>query len=61
MSGSDSQAKLTIVNGVVVVENGKLTRVDESQLIEQANLTAARLLSQAESHTGLSFRDYPQA
>jgi cytosine/adenosine deaminase-related metal-dependent hydrolase len=61
MSGSDSQAKLTIVNGVVVVEDGKLTRVDESRLVEQANLKAARLLNQAEANTGLSFRDYPQA
>ena len=61
MSGSDTQAKLTMVNGRVVVEDGRLKSIDESRLVEQANLTAARLLHQAETNTGLSFRDYPQA
>ena len=50
-----------MVNGRVVVEDGRLKSIDESRLVEQANLTAARLLHQAETNTGLSFRDYPQA
>ena len=61
MAGSDTQAALTMVNGRTVVEKGRLKTVDESRLIDRANATAARLLQQAETNTGLSFRDYPSA
>ena len=61
MAGSDTQAALTMVNGRTVVEKGRLKTVDESRLVDQANVTAARLLQQAETSTGLSFRNYPSA
>lgn len=61
MAGSDTQAALTMVNGRTVVEKGRLITVDESHLVDRANATAARLLQQAETSTGLSFRDYPHA
>ena len=56
MSGSDSQAKLTVVNGRAVVEDGRLTTVDENPGSSNRPIcTAARLLQQAETNTGLSF------
>jgi cytosine/adenosine deaminase-related metal-dependent hydrolase len=42
-AGINHQSEYTIINGEVVVERGKLTGVDEGQLIERANRIAARI------------------
>ncbi len=44
-AGINHEADYTIVNGEVVVENGKLVLVDEEDLMIEANRTAAALLS----------------
>ncbi len=55
MCGSESRAKLTMVNGRVVVENGKLVSFDEEHVVSEAGAAARRLLSAAERHTGINF------
>ena len=59
LAGSDPTPRLSIVNGRVVVENGRLLTFDENRLIEQGNRIAARLVEAAERRTGLSFRSRP--
>lgn len=46
--GYSHEAKFTIVNGRVVVENGKVVGVDEQALAEKANKIAADLLKKRE-------------
>lgn len=53
--GHDYRVGYSIVNGRIVVENGKLVGVDEAELCEQADAVTARLLARARSATGLSF------
>jgi len=45
--GASHRAKYTIVNGKVVVKNGRLVNVDEFRLAERANKAAARLYKKA--------------
>ncbi len=61
MAGSDSNAALTMVNGKVVVRDGKLVHLDEARLVSRTNAAAQRMLEQAEARTGMRFRDYPGA
>lgn len=42
--GSSHRTKYTIVNGKIVVKNGRLVNVDEFKLAERANKIAADLL-----------------
>ncbi|MCX8010171.1 MAG: amidohydrolase family protein, partial [Ignavibacteria bacterium] len=44
-TGISHQTKYTIVNGKVVVENGKLVGIDENQIIENGNRIAIKLLN----------------
>jgi 8-oxoguanine deaminase len=46
--GIDHTAAYTIVNGKVVVRNGRLVGYDEGKIVENANRIAARLLKKAE-------------
>ncbi|MSQ54552.1 MAG: 8-oxoguanine deaminase [Betaproteobacteria bacterium] len=56
LAGSDASAALTVVNGRIVVENGRLTSADEAAIVVRGNRAAERLLSAAERRTGLAFR-----
>ncbi len=47
--GSDHIAAYTIVNGKIVVRDGRLSGYDEEEIVEQANHAAARLLEKAEN------------
>ncbi len=47
LSGCDSRAKLTIVEGKVLVRDGRLTRIDEHALVDRANTAACRVLHRA--------------
>lgn len=44
LAGCDSRARLTVVNGQVLVRDGRLMRLDEHALVERANATARRIL-----------------
>ena len=45
--GSAPRAEYTVVAGEVLVEKGRLTRIDEEKLFHQANHAAAELLRKA--------------
>jgi 8-oxoguanine deaminase len=47
--GSDHTAAYTIVNGRIVVRDGRLAGYDEEEIVEQANHAASRLLEKAEN------------
>ena len=55
MTGSSQVVDTVIVNGQVVVKEGRLTRVDEEAVIRKANASSARLLEAAHLHTGRDF------
>jgi cytosine/adenosine deaminase-related metal-dependent hydrolase len=55
MTGSTQVVDTVIVNGVVVVKDGRLTRVDEEQVVRQANAASARLVEAAHVATGRDF------
>lgn len=54
--GSGVRADCTVVAGRVLVEDGRLVGVDERRLFHRANEIAGRLVTAAESSTGLSYR-----
>lgn len=45
----------SVVNGEIVVENGKLAKVDEMEIFDEANRWATILLEKAEKRTGVDF------
>jgi cytosine/adenosine deaminase-related metal-dependent hydrolase len=55
MTGSTQVVDTVIVNGVVVVKEGRLTRVDEEKVVRQANAASARLVEAAGVATGRDF------
>jgi len=59
LAGADAAAALTVVNGRVVVERGRLVTADEAAIAEHGNRAAERLLRAAEARTGLAFRIPP--
>lgn len=56
MTGSTQVVDTVIVNGEVVVREGRLTKVEEEMVIERANRSSARLLDDAQLRTGTDFR-----
>ena len=56
MTGSTQVVDMVIVNGHIVVKDGRLTRVDEERVMAQANAASARLLDNAHAHTGRDYR-----
>lgn len=59
MTGSTQVVDTVLVNGQIVVKEGRLTRVDEEQVLERANASSARLLELAHLHTGKDFLSRP--
>lgn len=55
--GAGPRAEYTIVNGEVLVEKGRLLKVDEAALWEQANRLTESMLSAAERKLGVSYRE----
>lgn len=55
--GAGPRAEYTIVNGEVLVEKGRLSKVDEAALWEQANRLTESMLSAAERKLGVSYRE----
>lgn len=56
MTGSTQMVDTVVVNGRVVVQDGRLTTADERALVRRANAAAARLLDEAGARTGRDFR-----
>jgi cytosine/adenosine deaminase-related metal-dependent hydrolase len=55
MAGDGSVVDTTIVNGAIVVRDGRLTRVSQSRVVEDANRTSAGMVRRATARTGLTF------
>ena len=54
--GAGPRAEYTIVNGEILVEKGRLLRVDEQDLWARANEITEKMLSTAERKLGISYR-----
>ncbi len=57
--GTRSRTAYTVVNGEVVVRDGRLLHVDEADLIQRANRVARDMAARAAARTGLRF-DLPR-
>ncbi|MCD4653547.1 8-oxoguanine deaminase [bacterium] len=55
LTGDSHRAKHVIVNGVQRVKNGKLVSVSETDIIENANQIADKLLETAQAKSGINF------
>jgi cytosine/adenosine deaminase-related metal-dependent hydrolase len=54
--GANYRVAYSIVNGEIVVANGKLAKIDEEALFEEADATTKKLIEKAEKKTDLRFR-----
>lgn len=54
-AGDSHIVDTSIVNGEVVVKGGRLVKVNEDQLIEEANQVAVRMVERAAKRTGINF------
>jgi 8-oxoguanine deaminase len=57
--GSGVRADVTMVNGRILVRNGKLVDYEEEALFHEANAIAARMVRAAEKKTGASYLQAP--
>jgi cytosine/adenosine deaminase-related metal-dependent hydrolase len=55
MAGDCTIVDTTIVNGAVVVRDGRLARVSQARIVEDANRTSAAMVRRAAARTGLTF------
>ncbi len=54
--GGGVRADMTIVNGIILVAEGRLVDTDEERLFHRANEIAADMVARAEKKTGLNYR-----
>lgn len=54
--GNQHIADTTIVNGKVVVEEGRLVNADENEIIQDADRAAAHILDKVQEKTGIDYR-----
>jgi 8-oxoguanine deaminase len=59
MSGVDTRAELTVVNGRPRVHKGRLIDLDEAAIASRADEAARRIMTKASSSTKLDFASYP--
>ena len=57
--GANHIVDTTICNGEVVVENGRLTRVDENEIVARANELSRQYLARASARTGIDYSQPP--
>ncbi|MCG2675998.1 amidohydrolase family protein, partial [bacterium] len=54
-SGNSHIVDTTIVNGKILVQNGKLLNLDEEKVISRANKIASEMLKRASKRTGIDY------
>ena len=54
-AGASHVAKYTIVNGKIVVENGKLVNIREASATKKANRLSEKMIERAIKKTGIKF------
>jgi cytosine/adenosine deaminase-related metal-dependent hydrolase len=59
-AGDSHIVAYSIVNGELVVENGKLARISEEEIIKRANEAAAEMVRSAQKKTGIAFLSFPE-
>jgi 8-oxoguanine deaminase len=57
--GANHIVDMTIVNGEVVVEKGRLTRMNEDEIIDQTNRLARDFITRASKRTGVDYSKVP--
>lgn len=55
MAGDSTVVDTTIVNGVIVVRDGRLTQVSQARVVDDANRNSAAMVRRATARTGLTF------
>jgi cytosine/adenosine deaminase-related metal-dependent hydrolase len=55
MAGDSTVVDTTIVNGTIVVRDGRLTRVSQARVVDDANQMSAAMVRRATARTGLTF------
>ena len=55
MAGDCTVVDTTIVNGAIVVRDGRLALVSQARIVEDANRTSAAMVRRATARTGLTF------
>jgi cytosine/adenosine deaminase-related metal-dependent hydrolase len=55
MAGDCTVVDTTIVNGVIVVRDGRLTRASQARIVDDANRTSAAMVRRAAARTGMTF------
>jgi cytosine/adenosine deaminase-related metal-dependent hydrolase len=55
MAGDSTVVDTTIVNGVIVVRDGRLTQVSQARVVDDANRNSASMVRRATARTGLTF------
>jgi cytosine/adenosine deaminase-related metal-dependent hydrolase len=55
MAGDCTVVDTTIVNGTIVVRDGRLTRVSQARVVDDANRVSAAMVRRATARTGLAF------
>lgn len=56
--GDSQLVDTTIVNGEVVVREGRLVKVDETEIVRQANRISGEMLARAGRRTGIDYYTY---
>jgi len=57
--GANHIVDTTIVNGEVVVEKGRLTKVDEESIVDRANKLSREFIARASERTGVDYLHVP--
>jgi hypothetical protein len=55
MAGDCTVVDTTIVNGAIVVRDGRLALVSQARIVEDANRMSAAMVRRATARTGLTF------
>lgn len=59
MFGANHIVDTTIVNGEIVVEGGRLTKMDEDSIVERANKLSEKFIARASKRTGMDYSGIP--
>lgn len=58
-AGDSHVVAWSIVNGEIVVEQGRLARMDEQEIVRRANEAAEEMVRSAQRKTGIAFLEFP--
>lgn len=59
LAGSSHIVDTNIINGEVVVQNGRLTKISQEEIVDNANRIASEMVDRASKRTGINFLKKP--